>query len=509
MSTFEKKDEILKLTKEYDISKDMYKKYYCPDIPEKVLGKLIKYFDSAITINSVVAFFDCTIMGSGKKGFVFLVDGFYYTDTLEKPLYVPYKDISDISEYYSMSGVNIKVELNNGEEYTFINVLDMEKLKQLLLRIKEIDEIYGQSSNKTAGKIKKLDIPEDIKKKCHPIIHGAAGAAGAAGAGLAQVVGSDNVVIVPIQIGMITALGKVFDLHVTEGMAKGIIASAGASIAGRTVSQVLVGWIPCVGNAINLTTAAGITEAIGWIAVSNFYNRWLEDKNKGRLEGKKEGYVEASEMYENKLRMQAEEFLGQIRDFQKEKDEYEKLLDEYEKYIDELEANNDSEKHLKETKDIYNRLKDLDNTICFEEKRNNIVSDNRMCVDERNIDISGKKANTFENENYIDNLLDLAFGTDGELGVGSSSSSVIFVLHNLNNIKMKRETKAFLSGSKNLSNINDQNDYQSLLQEYYDFVNYLKSNNEEPELVSRLSELYMLLYELYTEYTHQSRVGNL
>jgi uncharacterized protein (DUF697 family) len=59
------------------------------------------------------------------------------------------------------------------------------------------------------------------KSKCQTIIHGAASGAAAVGAGLAQVPGSDSAVIVPIQAGMIIAVGEVFDKKVTESMAKG------------------------------------------------------------------------------------------------------------------------------------------------------------------------------------------------------------------------------------------------------------------------------------------------
>lgn len=41
-------------------------------------------------------------------------------------------------------------------------------------------------------------------------------------------------------------------------------------MAGRGISQVLVGWIPGYGNAINATTAAAVTEAIGWAADAYF-----------------------------------------------------------------------------------------------------------------------------------------------------------------------------------------------------------------------------------------------
>ena len=198
-----------------------------------------------------------------------------------------------------------------------------------------------------------------MEKKCRAIIHGASVACGGVGTGLAQIPASDNAVIVPIQSAMIVSLGTVFGLHITESVVKSIIASAGATIAGRTASQFLVGWIPGIGNAINTATAAGVTEAIGWLAVRNFYNRWIEDKQKGRFDGIKDGYIEASKEYENKLRHQAEEFLNQTRDYQRERDEYEKLIDDYEEYIRQLEREHAASSKIYEYESICRQLKDL------------------------------------------------------------------------------------------------------------------------------------------------------
>lgn len=111
---------------------------------------------------------------------------------------------------------------------------------------------------------------KEQKNKCHAIIHSAATAAGAIGAGLAQLPCSDNVILVPIQIGMIVSLGKVFDLEILESAAQSMLATALTSTVGRGVSQVLVGWIPGFGNIINAATASGLTEAVGWIIAKDF-----------------------------------------------------------------------------------------------------------------------------------------------------------------------------------------------------------------------------------------------
>ena len=114
----------------------------------------------------------------------------------------------------------------------------------------------------------------DQKSKCNAIIHTASVAAAGAGAGLAQIPGSDNAVITPIQLTMTISLGKVFDIELSDSAARAALGSVAASTIGRTISQVLIGWIPGLGNAINATTAAGLTEAMGWALAEEFSNQY-------------------------------------------------------------------------------------------------------------------------------------------------------------------------------------------------------------------------------------------
>lgn len=108
---------------------------------------------------------------------------------------------------------------------------------------------------------------------CNGIIHSASAAAATVGAGLAQIPTSDNLVITPIQLTMAVSLGKVFGITLDRSAAKAAVASAAAATVGRTAAQVLVGWIPGGGNIINATTAATLTEAIGWIMAKEFENQ--------------------------------------------------------------------------------------------------------------------------------------------------------------------------------------------------------------------------------------------
>ena len=105
---------------------------------------------------------------------------------------------------------------------------------------------------------------------CNGIIHSASAAAAVIGGGLAQVPTSDSLIITPIQLTMAVSLGKVFGITLDQSAAKATVASATATAVGRAASQVLIGWLPGVGNIINATTAATITEAIGWTMAKEF-----------------------------------------------------------------------------------------------------------------------------------------------------------------------------------------------------------------------------------------------
>ena len=111
------------------------------------------------------------------------------------------------------------------------------------------------------------------RNKCHAIIHSAAASAAAVGAGLAQLPGSDNVALVPIEVGMVMALGKVFDIHLTESGAKAAVAGGVSTTLGRTISQFLIGWLPGPGNAWNAGTAAAVVEGLGWTVANDFASR--------------------------------------------------------------------------------------------------------------------------------------------------------------------------------------------------------------------------------------------
>lgn len=112
----------------------------------------------------------------------------------------------------------------------------------------------------------------------HGIIHTASASAAGVGAGLAQVPGSDSVIIVPIQIAMISLIAMEHGKKVSKSDAMVLIGTQATTMAGRKISQVAIGWIPGSGNVINAITAATLTETLGW-AVHKFFEGLSDDED--------------------------------------------------------------------------------------------------------------------------------------------------------------------------------------------------------------------------------------
>ncbi len=107
-------------------------------------------------------------------------------------------------------------------------------------------------------------------QRIHGIIHLASASAAAVGAGLAQLPCADSVPITKIQTVMIVSIAFEHGFDLPRSAALSLLATALATMAGRGLSQVLLGWIPGYGNALNAATAATVTEAVGWFAHAQF-----------------------------------------------------------------------------------------------------------------------------------------------------------------------------------------------------------------------------------------------
>ena len=66
------------------------------DIPSKKIDNALKRFALGMDRTTVIGFFDTTVFGSGKSGYIFTDDKIYYLDTLEKPKKLWYDDIKSL-----------------------------------------------------------------------------------------------------------------------------------------------------------------------------------------------------------------------------------------------------------------------------------------------------------------------------------------------------------------------------------------------------------------------------
>ena len=118
----------------------------------------------------------------------------------------------------------------------------------------------------------KTKMPKELKNKCRAAIHTASVAAGAAGA--APIPIADTIPISAAQVTMVVALGKIFDLTISTSVAKSVIGVGVAQGVGRTLAsslKAIPGIGTVVGGAICATTAASLTEALGWLVADDFY----------------------------------------------------------------------------------------------------------------------------------------------------------------------------------------------------------------------------------------------
>ena len=108
--------------------------------------------------------------------------------------------------------------------------------------------------------------------KIHAIIHGASVAAAGVGVGLAQVPFADIPPLMAIQSAMVVAIGKQHGVKMAESAAEKLIGLVATRAIGVGIARQLVGWFPGIGNAIKGSTAAAMTEALGWSADAYFRN---------------------------------------------------------------------------------------------------------------------------------------------------------------------------------------------------------------------------------------------
>ena len=94
----------------------------------------------------------------------------------------------------------------------------------------------------------KVHMPKELKKRCQLVIHSATAASAAAGA--IPIPMSDAIPITAAQIGMIIALGKEFDITLSDAAAKSILGVGVTQQAGRAVASNLLKAVPGGGTVV-------------------------------------------------------------------------------------------------------------------------------------------------------------------------------------------------------------------------------------------------------------------
>ncbi|MBL3716999.1 hypothetical protein GHK52_09350 [Lactococcus garvieae] len=134
------------------------------------------------------------------------------------------------------------------------------KKKGLGLTQKRNSEEFSEFSNvQTPDNVKKI-IGRDKLQKVRTTIHGAS--LTAAGIGALPLPIADALILVPLQLRMLRKIYKIYGEKFNDKFVVNFIRVTLIPYIGRSLSRL----IPGVGNVVNASIAAAITEAIGWSA---------------------------------------------------------------------------------------------------------------------------------------------------------------------------------------------------------------------------------------------------
>ena len=136
-----------------------------------------------------------------------------------------------------------------------------------------------------------------------------------------------------------------------------VLPTAGLAIAASTATGAIGTTVGLAVATATPAAAAAVAGAAG-IAAGSMVEKGIDD---ARWEGKQSGIKEASEVYEEKLRKQAEEFLAKERVTKEDKEKYVQLITKYKKALDEKEAQLKEMKRL--NSDAFDVIAELENEV--------------------------------------------------------------------------------------------------------------------------------------------------
>lgn len=115
------------------------------------------------------------------------------------------------------------------------------------------------------------EMSNEQKMKCHSIIHSFASVCAAIGA--SPIPGSDIAPLIATQTAMIIALGRIFEIQLSQSYAESLAKTAIAGNIGKLLACELTKLIPGVGSATNAIVAFSVTELVGWDVADEFLNK--------------------------------------------------------------------------------------------------------------------------------------------------------------------------------------------------------------------------------------------
>ncbi|MDE7227386.1 MAG: hypothetical protein K2N31_03600 [Treponemataceae bacterium] len=140
----DKKERILALVENYrTISTNSYSWFYTyKDIPEKHKKNLLK-FDKNLYIGDFVCIIDDSMFNTCKEGLLFMLSGVYeHWGPLSGAHFIKYSDIDTME----VVGKWLRVYLKEcSKKYVDISGYDADRLKELLIKVIDIDKLYDTS----------------------------------------------------------------------------------------------------------------------------------------------------------------------------------------------------------------------------------------------------------------------------------------------------------------------------------------------------------------------------
>lgn len=159
MNDHEKKIELLR--KYYLGIQTMEGFFIKGGIPSKRIDKALKTFAQGMDRNTIIGFYDTTLIGSGKNGYIFTDTKVYYTETLDKPHKLWYDDIKSVKLIKTHKSKDcdkgIQFNLYDGTVVLWESIL-LNKTP-LYIFFEELLKMINEPESETEKKIQKPESP--------------------------------------------------------------------------------------------------------------------------------------------------------------------------------------------------------------------------------------------------------------------------------------------------------------------------------------------------------------